>query len=187
MPNRPGHEPGPIPFAQAGHLLHPLRRLILSPPGLVRRLSLEPDSAVLELGPGPGYFSIEVARAIPKGRLVLVDVQQEMLDMARRRLEDRGLTNVEYLKGDAVSLPLADSSVDVAFLVAVLGEVLEPGAALHELHRVLRRGGTLSLTEQMIGDPHALSRADMLKMAQEAGFSNPKTRGRLATTVNLTA
>ena len=42
------------------------------------RLDLSPDFRVLALGPGPGYFSPTVARSVPEGKLVLVDVQQEM-------------------------------------------------------------------------------------------------------------
>ena len=68
--------------------------------------------------------------------------------MARKRLERKGITNVEYRQGDAVSLPAEDESFDVAFLVAVLGEVPDRGAALREIRRVLRPVGLLSITEQ---------------------------------------
>ena len=97
------HEPRPMPCTKARHLLNPLRSLILSPEKLVQRLQLRPDFRVLELGPGPGYFSPAVARSIPKGKLVLVDIQQEMLDMARERLESKGLENVEYYRAIQIS------------------------------------------------------------------------------------
>ena len=122
----------PMPPEHAPHLLSPIRGLVLSPGALVRRLQLEPDSTVLELGPGPGYFSPAVARAVPGGRLVLADVQQEMLDMARDRLEKLGLENVEYCLAPGDSLPLEDESVDVAFLSAVLGEVPDRASCLAE-------------------------------------------------------
>ncbi|GAB4342529.1 MAG: methyltransferase domain-containing protein [Candidatus Abyssubacteria bacterium] len=164
------HEPRPMPYTEAHHLLNPLRKLVLSPKKLVRRLDLKPDSAVLELGPGPGYFSLEVAQAVPHGRLVLVDIQQEMLDMARQRLESRGFTNVDYRKADATSLPFDTESFDVAFLVAVLGEVPDRDACLREIRRVLRPSGLLSLTEQNLGDPHFISRPEMLRSVHAAGF-----------------
>ena len=186
MPNHPAHGSGPMPYTQAGHLLHPLRKLLLSPKQLVRRLELRPDLTVLELGPGPGYFSIEVARSLPEGKLILVDVQREMLDMARRRLEAQGLRNIDYVQADALRLPLEDASVDVAFSVAVLGEVSDPEAALRELRRVLRPGARISLTEDVIGDPHSLRRPDLMKIAGNVGFSNPERRGRLTPTINLT-
>jgi ubiquinone/menaquinone biosynthesis C-methylase UbiE len=125
------HEPGtPMPHTHAPHLLNPLRALVLSPGALVRRLKLKPDFRVLELGPGPGYFSPAVARAVPKGKLVLVDVQREMLDMARERLDRQNVANVEYRQGDALSLPAKDAVFDAAFLVAVLGEVADRARAL---------------------------------------------------------
>jgi ubiquinone/menaquinone biosynthesis C-methylase UbiE len=128
-----------------------------------------------------------VAKSLPQGKLILVDVQQEMLDMARQRLEQQGCANVEYLRADAVSLPLEDASVDVAFSVAVLGEVANYDAALRELRRVLRPRGTLSLTERMLGDPHSLKPADVLERAQAAGFSRPVRLGHVTQTVNLAA
>ncbi len=68
--------------------------------------------------------------------------------LARERVEREGLKNVDYVTGDAVTLPLESNSIDVAFLVSVLGEVEQPQVALREILRVLRPGGTLSLTER---------------------------------------
>jgi ubiquinone/menaquinone biosynthesis C-methylase UbiE len=157
----------------------------MSPKELVRRLPLRPNSHVLELGPGPGYFSPEVARSLPKGKLVLVDVQQEMLDMARKRLEGRGIKGVEYHKGDAMSLSVDSQSFDVVFLVAVLGEVPDRNAVLREIGRVLRRDGLLSLTELKLGDPDFIPMAEMLRSVQAAGFQCCKQYGgRFSYTVN---
>ena len=119
--SRKEHPGEPMPMAHAAHLLNPLRALILSPRTLARRLDLKPDSSVLEIGPGPGYFSPAIARAVPQGELILMDVQDEMLDMAKKRLT--GHANVIYQQGDASSIPLPDASLDVVFLVSVLGEI----------------------------------------------------------------
>ncbi len=93
---------------------------------------------MLELGPGPGYFSPEVARSIPEGRLVLVDIHQEMLNMARKRLEKKGISNVQYVKGYAHSLPADTGSYDVVFLACVLGGVPDKSGCLREVYRVWR-------------------------------------------------
>lgn len=165
------HEPGtPMPYTRARHLLNPIRALVLSPGMLVRRLELKPDFRVLELGPGPGYFSPAVARAVPRGKLVLVDVQPEMLDMARKRLDAQGVSNAECHQADACALPFEDASFDVAFLVAVLGEIPDRIACLKELHRVLRPDGLLSVTEMRLPDPDAVSLPDLRKSVEEAGF-----------------
>jgi uncharacterized protein len=134
-----------------------------------RRLDLQPTDRVLEVGPGPGYFSVAVARAIPDGILVLVDLQPAMLTKAQRRLGRAQVRNAVFQAADARALPCADGSIDVAFLVAVLGEVPDPDAALAELHRVIRPGGRLNLTEQP-GDPDFIPHARITAMAQAAGF-----------------
>src|SRR5262245_46498399 len=84
---------GVYPAEHAGWLLHPLRRFIMPPRRMVRRLELRPTDSILEIGPGPGWFSPDLARAVPQGRLTLFDVQPEMLDMAGQRLREAGLSN----------------------------------------------------------------------------------------------
>jgi ubiquinone/menaquinone biosynthesis C-methylase UbiE len=168
-----------MPHTHAPHLLNPIRALVLSPGALVRRLELKPDFRVLELGPGPGYFSPAVAKAVPRGKLVLVDVQPEMLDMARKRLDAQGIDNVEYRQADALSLPADDASFDVAFLAAVLGEVPDRSACLKELHRVLRPGGLLSVTEMRIFDPDAIALSDLQSSVEAAGFRRCSRHGRV--------
>ena len=105
---------------------------------------------VLELGPGNGYFSIEAARLLGSdGRLVCLDIQRPMLTDLRDRLAGAGVANAHPVLGDAHRLPLADASVDVAFLVTVLGEIPDRPQGLAELRRVLKPGGTLSITEHL--------------------------------------
>ena len=74
---------------------NPLRRLLLTPAQLANRLPLTESSHVLEVGPGSGYFSAELARRVPQGRLELLDLQPEMLAKARRKLQARGASERE--------------------------------------------------------------------------------------------
>jgi uncharacterized protein len=173
--------PGVYPHEYAEALLNPLRRFILSPAQLARRLALSDDMRVLELGPGPGYFSVELARRVPNGSLVLVDVQHEMLEKAAARLHAAGIGNFELHAGDARALPLDDDSIDVAVLVTVLGEVGDAdaqGACLGELRRVLKPGGLLSITEQR-GDVDRVPRKVLRARAVAAGFVPRRPYGRL--------
>lgn len=180
------HEPRPMPYSQASILLNPIRSLVLSPGALVRHLELNPDFAVLELGPGPGFFSPAVARALSRGKLILVDIQQEMLDMAKARIDSQGISNVEYRRGDATSLPAGEGSFDVVFLAAVLGEVPDRVQCLREIHRVLRCGGLLSVTEFRIGDPHFIPMPQMLASVSAAGFRcTARHRGLLHYTLSF--
>ena len=125
----------------------PLRRIVLSPEKLVCHLHLTRTSRVLEVGPGPGFFSIDVAHAIPEGRIELIDIQREMLRKARGRLSAAGVQNASYTQANAVKLPFQSGIFDVAFLVAVLGEVPDPKACLGSIADVLRPGGVLPFRE----------------------------------------
>ncbi|NLG51785.1 MAG: methyltransferase domain-containing protein [Chloroflexi bacterium] len=168
---------GAYPHQLAFVLLLPLRRLFITPQQVADRLALPPNARVLELGPGPGYLSVEVARRIPQGYLLLADIQMEMLHQARRRLERARVEQVGYVQANALALPLAEGAFDAAFLVTVLGEVPEPRACLRELYRVLRPQGLLSITEQPI-DPDHIPLSELRVMAEEAGLALEQVFGR---------
>ena len=72
-------------------------------------------------------------------------------------------------QGDARSLPYEESRFDGAFLVATLGEIPDQDAAVHELARVLKRGGRLVVGE-VIGDPHMVRLGPLEQRARRAGF-----------------
>ena len=168
---------GVCPYQLAFILDSTFRRLIISPETLANRLHLANDSRVLEVGPGTGYFSVEVARRVAHGHLELFDVQGEMLEKARQKIAAAGLRNVSFVQGDATALPFKDGSFDVVFLVAVLGEVSDPSVCLRSLYQALRPSGLLSITEQP-GDPDALSRLAVRSLAEQQGFEFVENYGR---------
>lgn len=156
---------GTYPHELAPLLLVPLRRMVLSPAGVVEMLQLTPASRVLEVGPGPGYFSVAVAGAVPSGRLDLVDIQREMLAKARRRLRRAGVTNTGCTQASAERLPFRPDTFDAVFLVAVLGEVPSPRNCVAAVARVLRPGGLL-LVAELPGDPDALTETQLRQLAE---------------------
>ncbi len=160
---------GVYPVEYASMLLNPLRNLICPPALLIRRMGLKPTDRVLEVGCGPGYFSPAVARALAQGSLTLFDFQDGMLQIAAKRVHERGLSNFESRQGDAKAMPFADNTFDIAFMVTVLGEVGDADAALREALRVLRPGGRLSVTE-VFGDPDFVPREDLKSRAAKAGL-----------------
>jgi len=131
---------------------------------------------VLEIGPGPGFFSIAVAKKIPRGRLVLFDIQPEMLEKAAARLVAAGLDNFETREGSAELLPFPDDSIDTVFLVAVLGEVPDPLQGMKEAARVLKTGGRLSITE-VPGDPDFLREEQLRALGCDAGLEPERRFG----------
>ncbi len=134
-------------------------------------LAPQPGERVLEIGPGTGYYTLDIAEWVgPEGQVEIFDLQQEFLDHVTRRAGERGLGNVVPTRGDATALPYADDSIDAVALTAVLGEIPDTLAALREIRRVLRPGGRLVVGE-LFGDPHFTTQASLKRQAAEAGLS----------------
>jgi len=161
---------GIFPHQWAFTLLIPLRNLVLSPKELIRRMNLEPEMKVLEVGPGPGYFSVPVAKFLKNGKLVLADIQPEMLEKAQKRIAKRKLGNVEYYLCNGQNFGLPDNHFDRIFVVTVLGEVENTAIYLTEFYRMLKPGGVLSVSEQA-GDPDKLTIEETKEIAQKFGFT----------------
>jgi ubiquinone/menaquinone biosynthesis C-methylase UbiE len=169
------HGGEPCPFALAWLVDNPLRRQYMGP--VLDRVGIQPGERVLELGPGPGTFSIEAAqRAEPGGTLVAVDIQPRMVAALEKKAREAGVSNLEAHVGSALELPLEDGSVDRAFLVTVLPEIPDRHRALLELHRVLRPGGVLSITEEFLDPDYPLART-AIRWAREAGFELTQRHG----------
>jgi protein-L-isoaspartate O-methyltransferase len=140
---------------------------------------LEPESGerVLEVGPGTGYYTLEMAEWVkPDGQVDILDLQQEMLDHTMRSAGERGLANVTPTQSDATAMPYEDGTYDAAYLVAVLGEIPDQEAALRELSRVLKPGGRLIVGE-LLGDPHYVRLGPLRLRASGAGLSYERRVG----------
>jgi ubiquinone/menaquinone biosynthesis C-methylase UbiE len=161
---------GVFPYQWAFTLLIPFRNIFLSPKQLIKRLELKEDLHVMELGPGPGYFSLQIAKNLPDGKLVLVDIQQEMLDYARKRIEKKDLSNVEYHLCNGERFDFQDDVFDRIFMVTVIGEVENKDVTMREFHRMLKKDGMLSISEQA-GDPDKMTSDEIRHLAEQYGFS----------------
>lgn len=169
---------GPFPARDALALLNPQRRRLHPLEESVRFFRIKPGDTVLEIGPGPGYFSVEAARvAGPGGRIVCIDVQPGMIAVLDERLRREGAVNARPLVGDATRLPLADRSVDAAFLVFVLGEIPDRPAAMAELRRVMKAGGAVSVMETITDSDYQLE-ASVDDLFRALGFEPLERRRR---------
>jgi SAM-dependent methyltransferase len=158
-------------FVQTPHPIITRKRL---------REILEPRSGerILEVGPGTGYYTLEMAEWVgSSGTVQIFDLQQKFLDHTLRRAGERGLSNVEPRQGNAESLPFGDGSFDAAVLITVLGEIPDEAAALREHHRVLKPGGRLIVGELSLGDPHYVGFDSLRARAEAAGFRFERRSG----------
>ena len=160
-----------FPAAQANALLNPLRRLIQDPATLVEDCGIAAGECVLELGPGPGYFTAHAAAAVGgRGRIICADLQAAMLERLRSHLRPDAAPVVRVVAADAMRLPFADASFDRAFLVSMLGEVPDPARAVAELQRVVRPGGVVAFCET-INDPDYVREGHLRRLCWDAGVA----------------
>jgi len=145
---------------------HPL----ITRPRLHETLGPAAGERLLEIGPGTGYYTLEMAGwVLPGGTIEIFDLQQEMLDHVMREANRRGVTNVVSALGDAQSLPYGDDAFDGAVLITVLGEIPDQEPALRELARVLKPGGRLVLGETVV-DPHIVTSGKLRERTARAGL-----------------
>ena len=129
-----------------------------------------PGERILEIGPGTGYYTLDMAEWVgTDGAIEIFDLQQEFLDHTMERARERSLANVVPTQGDATSLPYETDSVDAVVLTAVLGEIPDQAAALQEIARVLKPGGRLVVGE-LFGDPHFTSPGALERAGGDAGL-----------------
>jgi len=133
-------------------------------------LGARPGERVLEIGPGTGYYTFDVAEWVgPEGKVEIFDIQQEFLDHTMRGAAERGLPNVVPTQGDATSLPYEDDSIDAVLMTAVLGEIPDRAAALSEVQRVLKPGGRF-VAGELFGDPHFTTFASLREQGEAVGL-----------------
>jgi len=173
--------PGPMPYRLAPALTTPLRSSLFgTPERVLDRAGVTPGMRVLEVGPGPGVYTVPLARRVASsgedGSVTCLEIQQEMITMLRERLRAAGIQNAQVVQGDGRQMPLPDDSFDLVFLVDVVGEVPDKPAFFRECARVLKPGGTLAVTEQ-INDPDFRLPSTVRKLATDAGLREEGLEG----------
>ena len=164
--------------AQMERLLGEQRRATLPPEPTLRAAGVAPGQTVVDLGCGPGYFTLPAADLVgPGGTVYGVDTQPEMVEACRRRAAEAGAQGVRVLRSDALHVPLPDAIADLVLIAWVLHEVPDRVAFLREARRLLKPGGGAALIEfrkrdGLWGPPMAirLSEAEVAAAVEAAGL-----------------
>jgi ubiquinone/menaquinone biosynthesis C-methylase UbiE len=122
-----------------------------------------PDGArILEVAPGPGYFSIEMAR-LGRFHVTGLDISHTFVALARESARQEGVT-VDFQQGDVAHMPFADGSFDFIITQAAFKNFSQPERAIDEMYRVLRDGGTAVIQDMRKDAPDAGIRTEVETM-----------------------
>lgn len=144
---------------------------------------LPPDMVVADIGCGTGDATAHLAPYV--GEIIAIDREPAMLDAARKRLKD--FANITFREGDLDRLPLDNASVDAATVFLVLHHVEDPGRAIKEIARVLKKGGAVMIVDMVAHDREAyrhtmghlhlgFDEKSLKRWAQAAGLSHLRVR-----------
>jgi SAM-dependent methyltransferase len=155
----------------ADWLERPEREREEAPAKLLDALKLRPGQVVADVGAGSGYFTFRLAERVgPRGKVLAVDIQPEMLTLIRKRMKERGLTQVEPVRGTETDPRLPAGSVDLILMVDVYHEFSHPWEMTTAMVRALKPGGRLVFVEYRLEDPevpiklvHKMSQKQVLK------------------------
>ena len=159
-------------------LIGPEREARWQPSEFLKRLSLQPGQSVLDLGSGPGLWTLPLAEIVSADGVVwALDVSQDMLDLLMQRNPP---TQVRTLQAELPQIELPTGSLDYIWAAFVLHEVTPLEEMVRQMRRLLNENGVLAVldwspsAEGGAGPPsaHRISAATLSKQLLDAGFAS---------------
>jgi len=138
-------------------LSYKFRDLLAPRKNVLKEVGIKPGFAVLDYGCGPGGYIIATAELVGKsGKIYALDIHPLAIQMVQNIASKKQLTNVETICSDCKT-GLPDSSIDMVLLYDTLHALSDSEGVLAELHRVLKPGGILSLSDHHVKEDEIIS------------------------------
>ena len=142
----------------------------------IQAMTLSPDAIVADIGAGTGYFTFRLATRVPAGQVYAVDIQTEMLDIIRKRIERRNVDNVVPILGTTDDPSLPPASIDAVLLVDAYHEFDHPFEMMRGIVQSLRPGGRVYLIEYR-GEDRQLAIKPLHKMTEQQAIREMQAVG----------
>lgn len=112
-----------------------------------KKLGLPADATLVDVGCGPGLLSAELARLAPEGRVIGIDADPKLLELARARCADQGLAHAEFVQAWADDTPLQSGVADLTYARFLFQHLPKPVDAMKEMARIVRSGGQVMVVD----------------------------------------
>lgn len=136
------------------------------PDEVVANMGLSSDDVVADIGAGSGYFSFRIAKLVPDGKVLAVDIQPEMLQLIEDRKAAEGVTNIEGVRGEVDDPNLPPNSINAAIMVDAYHEFSHPYEMINGIYEALKPGGRIFLLEYR-GEDDSVPIRPLHKMTEE--------------------
>ena len=153
---------------------------------LLKALDLKPTDVVADIGAGTGFFTFLMAPQVPKGRVLAVDIQPEMIAYLNEGKAKRNLPNVQPIQSTEADPKLSVNSINLAIMIDAYHEFSYPREMIQHVADALKPGGRIALVEYRAEDPsvpikelHKMSVAQATKEMKAVGLRLLKNDDRL--------
>ena len=119
----------------------------------ISKLPINSKSVVADIGAGSGYYTFRIAQKVTEGKVYAVEIQDEFIKILKQNQLQKGIRNVEVVKGTEQNPNLPANSIDLAIMVDVYHELAYPQEMLSALAKALKPDGKILLLEYRAEDP----------------------------------
>lgn len=182
---QPGAKRQPAPVMGVGGadwLIRPERIQEEDPDRMLAALDIKPGFVVADVGAGVGYHVWRMSAMVgPSGKVIAQDIQEPMLRILKKNIDDRKLKNVELILGTPTDPKLPDGQIDLVLMVDVYHEFSDPASMMSHIRKSLKPSGRVVLVEFRKEDPsvpiqplHKMSVQDVRSELEPMGFAFEK-------------
>jgi ubiquinone/menaquinone biosynthesis C-methylase UbiE len=149
---------------------------------ILARMGVQEGLTILEVGCGPGFFTIPAARRVEEvGTIYALDIHPMMIESVEKKVRKHRLENVKTINSPASSTGLNDESINLILCIDVLSDISDIEPTLQEMHRILKSDGMLAVYEPHTGwEPGAWKPERSIKELTTTGlFSLHRRDGKI--------
>lgn len=143
----------------------------------INKLPINRRSVVADIGAGSGYYSFKISQKVNEGKVYAVEIQDDFIKLLKKNKQEKGIKNVEVIKGTQQNPNLPENAIDLAIMVDVYHELSYPHEMLTALGKALKPDGKILLLEYRAEDPavaikelHKMSVKQVNKEMEANGF-----------------